>query len=70
MGICERLIAPDPSKRFPSAEDAELVKGGAAAFHRQLVLGNLASEYSHELHLWLEELKEIENGPEDASADV
>jgi serine/threonine-protein kinase len=52
------LIAPDPATRFPSAEAAELMENeGAAAFHRQLVISNLASEYDNELRLWLEELK-------------
>lgn len=54
------MIAADPMRRFPSAEAAELLKEGAAAFHRQLVMGNLASEYDNDLRLWLEELKEME----------
>jgi serine/threonine-protein kinase len=33
---------------------------GAAGFHRQLVKGDLASEYSNDIRLWLEELKECE----------
>ena len=35
-------------------------KEGAAGFHRQLVIGDLASEYSNEIRLWLEELKELD----------
>jgi eukaryotic-like serine/threonine-protein kinase len=54
------MIAPDPIRRFPSAEAAELLKEGAAAFHRQLVIGNLASEYDNDIRLWLEELKELD----------
>jgi serine/threonine-protein kinase len=54
------MIAADPVRRFPSAEAAELLKEGAAAFHRQLVIGNLASEYDNDIRLWLEELKELE----------
>lgn len=60
VSFCRGLIAPDPMRRFPSAEAADLLKEGAAAFHRQLVLGNLASEYGNEIRLWLEELKELE----------
>ncbi len=56
MHFCFHLIAPDPSRRFPSAEAADLVKDGAASFHRQLVKGNLSSEYNNEIRLWLEEL--------------
>ena len=60
MNFCRRLIAPDPMQRFPSAEEADLVKEGAAAFHRQLVLSNLAVEYENEIRVWLEELRELE----------
>ena len=42
-------------QRYPSAEAAELEQG-AAAFHRQLIIGDLASEYCNEIRLWLEEL--------------
>jgi len=59
MGFCQGLIAPDPMRRFPSAEAADLVKEGAASFHRQLVKGDLASEYDNEIRLWLEELEDI-----------
>jgi len=55
-----RLIAPDPVRRFPSAEAADLVKEGAASFHRQLIKGDLASEYDSEIRLWLEELKQLD----------
>ena len=66
MGFCRRLIASDPVLRFPNAEAAELLQHeGAAAFHRQLVLSNMASEYENEIRLWLQELKELDdtNGP-------
>jgi serine/threonine-protein kinase len=56
MNFCRGLVAPDPMRRFPSAEAADLVKEGAASFHRQLVKGDLASEYENEIRLWLEEL--------------
>ena len=56
MGFLRGLVAPDPMRRFPSAEAADLVKEGAASFHRQLIKGDLASEYDNEIRLWLEEL--------------
>ena len=56
MSLIAGMIAPDPSDRFHSAEDADLVERGAASFHRQLVRGNLASEYDNEIRVWLEEL--------------
>lgn len=60
MNFCRGLIAPDPMRRFPSAEAADLLKEGAASFHRQLVKGDLASEYDNEIRLWLEELQELD----------
>jgi serine/threonine-protein kinase len=57
MNFCRGMIAPDPNRRFPSAEAADLVKEGAASFLRQLVKGDLASEYENEIRLWLEELE-------------
>jgi serine/threonine-protein kinase len=57
MNFCRGLIMPDPNRRFPSAEAADLVKEGAASFHRQLIKGDLASEYENEIRLWLEELE-------------
>jgi serine/threonine-protein kinase len=64
MNFCRRLVAPDPMRRFPSAEAAELVKEGAASFHRQLVKGDLASEYDNEIRLWLEELEDFDEAQE------
>ncbi|MBP86386.1 MAG: protein kinase [Planctomycetaceae bacterium] len=61
MSFCRGLIAPDPMRRFPSAEAADLLKEGAAAFHRQLVMGDLAVEYGNEIRLWLEELRELDH---------
>jgi serine/threonine protein kinase len=60
MTFCRGLIAPDPVKRFPNAEVADLMNTGAAAFHRQLVKGDLASEYENEIRLWLRELNEAD----------
>jgi len=60
MTFLRRLIAPDPVRRFPSAEAADLVKEGAASFHRQLIKGDLASEYDSEIRLWLEELGQLD----------
>ncbi len=60
MNFCRGLISPDPSRRFPSAEAAELLQEGAASFHRQLVLSDLASEYDNDIRLWIEELKRLD----------
>jgi serine/threonine-protein kinase len=56
VALCRRMVASDPDKRFPDAEAADLGRRGAAAFHRQLVKGDLASEYGNDLRVWLEAL--------------
>jgi len=56
LHLCQKLIASDPAKRFRDAQAADLDRKGAVDFHRQLVKGDLASEYEHDLRLWLEEL--------------
>lgn len=61
MNFCRGLISPDPSRRFPSAEAAELLHEGAASFHRQLVLSDLASEYDNDIRVWIEELKRLDS---------
>jgi eukaryotic-like serine/threonine-protein kinase len=56
LHLCQKLIAPDPARRFRDAQAADLDRKGAADFHRQLVKGDLASEYENDLRIWLEEL--------------
>ena len=56
LHLCRRLVASDPARRFPSALAADLDRKGAADFHRQLVKGNLDSEYVNDLRVWLEKL--------------
>jgi serine/threonine-protein kinase len=60
MTFCRGLVAPDPMRRFPSAEEADLVDNGAAAFQRQLVRGDLSVEYTNEIRLFIEEIKDLE----------
>lgn len=60
MSFLKGMISPDPKQRFASAEAAELVDQGAAAFHRQLVKGDLASEYENDIRLWIDELFELD----------
>ena len=69
MNLCRRFITPDPTRRFPSAEAAELLEDGAAQFHRQLVFGELASEYDHDIRVWLEELRQLDDLAEDNRPD-
>ena len=60
MTFCKGLISPDPMRRFPTAEEADLLDNGAAAFQRQLVRSDLSVEYSNEIRLWIEEIKDLE----------
>jgi serine/threonine-protein kinase len=57
LALLRGLIAPDPANRFPNAESADLLDRGAATFQRELVKGNLSSEYENEIRLWLQEVK-------------
>jgi serine/threonine protein kinase len=59
MEFCRRLVAPDPARRFSSAGEADLDPVGAAAIQRQLVKGDLDSEYDNEIRIWLEGLPEM-----------
>ncbi|MCH5376406.1 MAG: serine/threonine protein kinase [Planctomycetes bacterium] len=65
MSFCKGLIAPDPTRRFLDADAAALVKEGAAAFLRQLVKGDMSSEYENEIRLLIEELREMEGDDEE-----
>ena len=60
MNFLTGLISPDPNLRFANAEAAEHVDTGAAAFHRQLVIGDMSTEYNNDIRLWLEELRRLE----------
>ena len=60
LDFCRGLVAAEPKDRFPTAEDAQLVDKGAAAFHRQLVKGDMASEYENDIRIWIEELLEFD----------
>jgi serine/threonine-protein kinase len=55
--LINRLIAPDPADRFSSAEEADLSEFGALPIQRQLVKGDLDSDYANEIRLWLQELE-------------
>lgn len=65
MNFLRKLTNPDPSQRYRGAEEADLLKDGAAAFHRQLVKSDLSSEYANELREWLQEVLDL-RGTEDS----
>ncbi len=60
MQFLHGLISPDPNRRFSSAEAAVHVDTGAAAFHRQLIISDMATEYDNDIRVWLEELRRLE----------
>jgi eukaryotic-like serine/threonine-protein kinase len=56
--LIRRLVDPEPAKRFASAEAADLGEDGAAEFLRQLVKGDLASEYHADIRQWVEDIEQ------------
>ncbi len=56
--LIQKLIDPDPARRFQSAEAAELGHDGTAEFQKQLVRGNLSSEYENEIRLLLDKMSQ------------
>lgn len=56
LQLCRRLVAFEPSQRFPTAQAAYQGPGGVADFHRQLVKGDLSSEYETDFRVWLEQV--------------
>lgn len=61
MAFIRGLVHPDSSKRYASADDAVTAEIGASAFLRQLVKGDMASEYHNDLRIWVDELLELES---------
>ena len=57
LALIRGLIAPSPGDRFPNAEAADFLDHGAANFQRELVKGDLSSEYENEIRLWLQEVE-------------
>lgn len=58
--FCKKLTAPNPADRFQSADEAITSEtDGAAAILRQLVMMNLASEYSNDLRVLMEDLSDM-----------
>ncbi len=55
--LIRRHVDPDPSKRFESAEAADVGEDGAADFLRQLVKGDLAREYQTDIRVWIEDIE-------------
>ena len=60
MNFCRKLVASDPAKRFQSAESANYLHDGAAGFQRQLVRGNLTSNFDNDIRFWLSLLENFE----------
>lgn len=57
LKLIRGLIAPNPVDRFADAEAADFLDHGAANFQRQLVKGDLSSEYENEIRQWLQEVE-------------
>jgi len=61
MAFIQGLVHPDPARRYVSADDAVTAEIGASAFLRQLVKGDMASEYDNDLRIWVDELLELDS---------
>jgi eukaryotic-like serine/threonine-protein kinase len=67
--LIRRLIDPEPSRRFASAEAADLAEDGAAEFLKQLVKGDLASEYHADVRQWIEDIEQSGGVDDDERAN-
>jgi serine/threonine protein kinase len=56
MGFIHSMVSPEPARRFPNAEAANLFEHGAAAFHRQLIKSDLSSEYDNDIRVLINEI--------------
>ena len=59
-----------PDAPLPQRRGGRPGEGRRRRFHRQLVKGDLASEYDNEIRLWLEELRELEELDQRQSTDL
>src|ERR1700722_8323418 len=55
--LIRRLVDPDPPPTFKIAQGADLQEDGAADFVRQLVKGDLASEYQTDIRQWIDDIE-------------
>ena len=55
--LLRKLVHPEPSERFSSAEEAELSDTGAAGFLKELVLSELSQEYATERRQWIADME-------------
>lgn len=51
------LVDPDPEQRFATADAAALSDEGASGFLRQLVKGDVSSEYENDIRHWIAEIE-------------
>lgn len=57
--FCRYLIHPDPQRRCQSAIEAVVSSRGISNIMRELVIGNLASEFDCDLQYWVRTLKKM-----------
>ncbi len=63
VNFCRKLIHPNLAVRFRKASDAILNMDGLAELHRQLIRGNLASEFDFDIRSWINALDAWERQP-------
>jgi eukaryotic-like serine/threonine-protein kinase len=59
IDMLRRFLHPDPTKRYPSASDAEAGPDGLVKIHKQLALVGKDSEYDRELGNYVEKLPSV-----------
>ncbi len=62
VDVMRRFLAPDPGKRFSSAQEAESGKNGLIIVHKQLALMGKDTEYGRELENYLSKLVNPKTG--------
>lgn len=62
VGVLRKLLHPDPSKRYATAEAAEAGRGGLILVHKQLAQVGKDTEYGRELESYLSKLVDPSTG--------
>ena len=58
LKLIRGLVDPDPNRRFPSAEAADLDHDGASSFLNELVKGDFDGDYAISIRKWIERIDE------------
>jgi serine/threonine protein kinase len=71
--LLRRLVDPDPSRRFATADEARLSDEGVLAIEQELVKSDLSSTYEKDIRDWMLEVDETPDqptGPQDMETTI